>query len=112
MKTKGFWLLAVVVSIFFLAAASHSEAACDQLGKVVYAFTTGATCYVYINYNTALPTFYYYYTTSDPEIIAAVNAAQAGNLKVQIAGNAASCPASGTYRYGGVISVFYTYSLY
>jgi hypothetical protein len=112
MKTKRFWMLVVIASIFMLSAVGHSEAACTTYGKVVYSYTNGGTCWVYVTPNTALPLFYYYFTTTDPEVIAAVNAAQAGNLKVYAIGNATACPTSGSYRYGGVVSWFYTYSLF
>jgi hypothetical protein len=99
----------LLVSIFLIGAVK-SEAVCSISGKIVYAVTNGVTYQVYVAPITALPSFYYLFTTTDPEIISTLNAAQASNNRILAVGNVASCPTTGTVRTGGVITTLYMYT--
>lgn len=61
---------------------------------------------------TVLPTFYYRFQTSDPDMIDNLNAAWVGRLTVRVIGNAASCPTTGTIRFGGTISFIFRDSFF
>jgi hypothetical protein len=99
----------LLVSIFLIGAVK-SEAVCSLSGKIVYAVTNGGTYGVYVAPITPLPSYYFYFTTTDPEIISTLNAAQASNNRIVVVGNVASCPTSGNVRTGGVITTVYMYT--
>jgi hypothetical protein len=61
---------------------------------------------------TVLPTFYFRFTTDDPTMIAALNAAWVAHSTVRVLGNAASCPTTGTIRFGGVIAYVFRDSFF
>ena len=93
---KKLMAVLILVLVVMLSAAAKSEAACPIYGKIVYATTNGGGYTVYVAPSqAALPIFYYYFATVDPEVISTLNAAQASNLKVYINGSAATCPTAG-----------------
>ncbi|MBM3222779.1 MAG: hypothetical protein FJZ47_03105 [Candidatus Tectomicrobia bacterium] len=105
MQRKGF-ILALLVLTF--AVTSSAYAVCDQQRlKVVRSegpTVAGGGIFIYdFAPPTVLPTFYYRFTTSDPEIMNLLNAALVGTRTVRVQGNATTCPTSGTIRNGGVI---------
>jgi hypothetical protein len=111
-KMKKLMAVLILVLVVMLSAAAQSEAACNIPGKIVYAVTNGVTYTVYVAPSqAALPTFYYVFTTVDPEVISTLNAAQASNFRVLINGNAAAC-GTGLYRTGGTITLVAVYSLF
>ena len=83
-----------------------AHAVCATYGRVAQVYTNGVstTVYLYPTNLTALPTYAYFFTTTDPEIANVMNTSL-HNI-VYISGNAASCP-TGAFRYGGVASFIY-----
>lgn len=106
---KLFVVVLVVVAI--LGTATFAGATCVLGGKVMFmSRSSGGVTYVYVAPITALPSYYYIYTTVDTNFIAMLTAAQAGNNRIYIVGSAATCPTVGTTRAAGVISTVQTYS--
>ena len=92
-----------------LLGTSAVQAACSTYGQVEQYWTNGSTCYAYVSPATSLHhhAYEYYFSSADPELCDAVF-----NAKHQtgwISGNATACPATGTLRYGGVISSIYAH---
>jgi hypothetical protein len=109
MKIKK--LMFILAMVTMAAAWSGSVLAdCVQIGKVVHVRQDGGTGFYYISRDTPLPTYYYFFNTTDPEFTVTLMAAQAGNLTVKIVGDATSCPTSGTTRDGGKILKMETYT--
>ena len=63
--------------------------------------TTG--CYIYQR-NSALASYYYYTVTTDDDMCSNAVVAATTAVDVQIVGNAASCPTTGTARYAGTLN--------
>jgi hypothetical protein len=100
-----------LVLSFTLASAAVlgtgvAHAVCTTYGRVAQVYTNGGTTtiYLYATNLTGLPTYAYYFTTTDAEIANVFNTSLHGI--VYISGNAASCP-TGAFRYGGVASFIY-----
>ncbi|OPY65510.1 MAG: hypothetical protein A4E63_02941 [Syntrophorhabdus sp. PtaU1.Bin050] len=111
MKTRGMLVgILVMLSIVFMSFSS-ADATCYQYGKIQYISSPVATgtVYVYMAPSTSsVPYVYYYYTMPASYAYTAglttLNGAMAANNTVAIYGSATSCPTTGTYRYGGVIT--------
>jgi hypothetical protein len=105
---KKLMAVLILVLIVMLSAAPKSEALCTIYGRIVYASTNGGNYTVYVApippTSSVISTYYLIFTTVDPEVISTLNAAQAGNLKIYISGNATICPTTGITRAGGVIT--------
>lgn len=110
MKMKHFLVIALLASMVVLGIVENSEAVCQLQGRIIYSYTNGTVLYVFIAPSSAaLPTYYVYYTTTDPELMQKLNTAQAGNLRCTIRGSADVCPTTGPQRFGGVVQLVYTY---
>ncbi|OPX94790.1 MAG: hypothetical protein A4E58_02445 [Syntrophorhabdus sp. PtaB.Bin006] len=116
MKTRGMLVgILVALSIVFMSFSS-ADATCAVTGKIMYVSSPVAsgTAYVYMTPSTTLPSYYYYYTIPASYAYTAgqtaLYGAMAGNLTVTIYGNAASCPTSGSTRYGGVVTNVLSYA--
>ena len=113
MKTK--LLIGLVALVLIFSAVNMASAACVATGKVAYVYlvsTSNTTQYAYIyvhQVGSVLPVFFYYFLTYNPSVISAALAAESGNLGFQVIGNATSCGATGTARYGGVVQYLYTF---
>ena len=89
----------------FLALSNSAEAFCLQSGNVQYIYTDGSTYTIYLApNNTATPSFYYTYNTTNSKFVDVLASSMASDRQVYIYGNAASCPTVGIYRNGGSIS--------
>jgi hypothetical protein len=112
MKMKHFLVIALLASMVAMGAVSSSEATCTAYGKIIYSYTNGTTLYVYVAVSQVgtLPTYYYFYQTTDPEMMQKLNTAQAGNLRCAVVGSVTSCPTTGVSRPAGIISAVYTYN--
>jgi hypothetical protein len=87
---------------FFSYGAS---ATCTQLGKVERVHQTSTTTWIYILPITSLSSSFYYWTsTTDPELQRAIHAAKDGNHYVEIRGSAGTCPTTGTARWVGALT--------
>ena len=92
-----------------LLGTSAVQATCSTYGQVEQYWTNGGSCYAYVSPATSLHPhpYYYYFSSTDPELCNAVF-----NAKHQtgwISGNALSCPTTGSLRYGGVTSSIYAH---
>jgi hypothetical protein len=58
------------------------------------------------------PTFYYRFTTTNPQIIDDLNSAWVGHFTVRIIGNAPTCGTTGVIRSGGVIQTLFRDSFF
>ncbi len=98
----------ILASATFLGTTGVAQASCTYQGQILQIYTNGSTTYVYVAPSFAgspMPSYVGYFTTTDPEMM---NALASGVTRgTYIVGNATSCPTSGTYRYGGVLSYFY-----
>jgi hypothetical protein len=99
----------VLLSLVMLAAfisPGLAGANCLQEGKVAR-LRSGVGDVVDIqNLSLSIPSFDTFYTVPNDRFYAMLAAAQAGNLSVNVTGDAASCSTSGTFRFGGnVIAV-------
>lgn len=116
MKSKSIILFVLICSVLLLGTVTTSEANCSITGKVIYTYQSATTFTAYVS-NSNLPTHYFYFygqpsaSLGNVGLINKINTAQAGNLKVNIVGNAGACGASGTYRYGGYVLYVTTYSM-
>jgi hypothetical protein len=99
-----------------ITGVNNANATCTSYGHVVYSYTYyGATPpygYFWVSNNTALPTYYFYFYTNNATALGQLKTAEATNEKVYVYGDAASCPTTGTSRYGGVVQYLYGYGLY
>jgi hypothetical protein len=106
-------LLAPLALTFTLSAPAF--AVCDQARLHVVRSEGPYTGGVYL-YDLApaavLPTFYYRYSTSNPQIIGQLDAAWVGRFTVRAVGNAAACGTSGTSRSAGTITFLYRDSFF
>jgi len=114
MYSKLVILTIAVIGLMICTVPSQSYALCDQgnvrvveVDSTPYNNANTNKVYVWVSSNAVLPTFYYYFATSNQMFINMLDAAHAGNLQVRVTGDAASCPTSGTQRYGGtIVAVF------
>lgn len=105
MKKSLMTILLVLAICFTLAGGAN--ATCGTYGRVLYSSQGAGYGYFYVaDY---LPTTYYYFYTNNVQFIASMTAAQTTGKRIYVSGNATSCPTSGTYMYGGVISNIYIY---
>jgi membrane protease YdiL (CAAX protease family) len=118
MKSKAIMFFVLICSALLFGSVNTSQAACGQYGKLIYTYQTPTFYTAYLAPMAALPTYYYIFygspgaSVGNGAMFSALSAAKAANEKVYVVGNAASCPTSGTYRYGGYVQYFYTYTLY
>jgi hypothetical protein len=111
-------LAILTLLVLTLAFASSGYAVCDQARlKVVRSEgPVGSVPGGFVTYDfappTVLPTFYYRFQTTDPDMIDRLNAAWVGRLTVRVVGNAASCPAAGLTRFGGTITFLFVDSFF
>jgi hypothetical protein len=118
MKNPKTRILAVLCILSLLALnVPYSQAACVNYGKIVYLYVvyvsaTTAYAYIYVSPNVLLPTYYHYYYTNNASVIQAALTAAGSQIPVTIYGNAASCPTTGAYRYGGTITQILLYPSY
>jgi len=109
---RGLVIIALVVTMVAAFGVANSFAVCTQYGKIIYTSGSNTSTTYYIAPRTTFPTYYYYFSTSDPDVEAGLAAAVANHDTVYMYGSAASCPTTGTTRYGGVISSYGIYHNY
>jgi hypothetical protein len=106
MKRIIFVVLALAAVSFMLAESA--DATCSITGGIARIITTpgsGTTTGIYIR-TSALATIFYYATTTDQKIWTMAAEAFAGSRRVQIIGNAGTCPTTGTVRsIGSVVQI-------
>lgn len=112
MKKVLLSILTPLALIFSFVNPAH--AVCDQARlHVVRSEVSGTGAHIFdLAPPAVLPTFYYRFRTSNPEIIDDLNSAWVGNFTVRVIGNAGSCGASGTTRNGGVITTLFRDSFF
>lgn len=98
----------IALSLALLAmigTTGAAQATCLFSGEVQQVYTTtGNSSYVYISApgSFVLQPYVYYFRTSDAGLTSALNSSV--HKTIQIVGDAASCPTTGAYRYGGIVS--------
>ena len=104
-----------VAGLLGLGAVGQANAVCSVTGKVVRGYSsTAEVAYYYIApLNTGLIAYNWYFQVpaADPYNMHMLATANAGGHTVNVTGNAATCPATGTYRYGGIVSYLNVYPL-
>lgn len=109
MKTKKFFVV-VIMALAILGFATFSHAACGMYGKVVMAYSSGASTVFYVAPLTAMPTKYVYFTTNNTYFTQLLNAAQSSHQTVHVIGTATACPTvTGS---GGTVTSVYRYVNY
>jgi hypothetical protein len=95
-------LLLSLVMLAALISPGLAGANCPQEGKVarLRSGTVGNVVDIQ-NLEFPLPSFDTFYNVPTDRFYAMLAAAQAGNLSVNVTGDAASCPTTGTFRFGG-----------
>ena len=93
--------LVLILSVMLIAVASSSQAACNVSGilKTLNYTTAGVTVYVG---NSGAASYYYYFTTANTNYYHVLSGLLGKNVGIN--GSATSCPITGVYRPGGVIS--------
>jgi hypothetical protein len=89
-----------------LLGVNAANAACTIRGTVVQVATNGTGTNVYVSTTpagAAVIPFVYYFSTTSP-MITSVLAGSIGKA-IYVTGNAGSCPTTGAYRKGGIISL-------
>jgi hypothetical protein len=117
MMKKLLTILTPLALIFAFANPVH--ATCDQPRLHVVRsegpYTIGGVSGYYF-YDLAppavLPTFYYRFQTTDPDMIDHLNSAWVGHSTVRVIGNAASCGTTGLTRFGGTITFLFRDSFF
>lgn len=106
MNLKKIALASVLASGALLGAGSVN-AACTVYGAVEQVYADNTWTYVYLSPSNqyAVPSYVYYFGTPDPDL--AKTLSNSLHKNIIISGNAASCPAAGSYRYGGTASYAY-----
>ena len=96
-----------LATVAVLGTAGVAQAACFTTGQIEQVYTNGTTTYVYVSpsNSSAVTSYVYYFTTVDPELARLIASNVHGNFRVS--GSAATCPTTGSYRYGGVASYAY-----
>ena len=107
----------IIVGLSLLAGAAGVDAACTtssgkvaQIFTVIYDLTGNGSAYtlVYIAPPVDFPSgpqgFWYVGFTLNDKAAGTLTSAQSGSNTVRVTGNAASCPASGTFRSIGLIT--------
>ena len=92
-----------------LLASANANAVCNAFGyQVERVLSYGTYGYVYLRPAGALTNSFYYYarTTSDKILSTAANA-HTDSSRVNVSGDAASCPGAGTGRYMGNANYVY-----
>src|SRR6266699_5538593 len=99
-------LAILTLLVLTLAFTSSGYAVCDleRLKVVRSEGPTGGFYFYDFASPTVLPTFYFRFQTNDPNMINRLNAAWVGHHTARVVGNAASCPTTGTVRFGGTIT--------
>lgn len=95
-------LLLSLVMLAALISPGLAEANCVQEGKVarLRSGTVGNVVDIQ-TFSFSIPGFDTFYTVPTDRFYAMLAAAQAGNLSVNVTGDASSCPTTGTFRSGG-----------
>ena len=105
-----------VAGLLGLGAVGQANAVCTVTGKVVRAYSTNADwAYYYIApLNTGLIAYNWFFLVPavDPYNMQTLATANAGGHTVNVTGNAATCPATGTFRNGGTVTSLNVYPLY
>lgn len=103
-------LIVTFCATFFTTLALVPTIASANCSQIVYAtelFTNGTTTYLYGEPFGAGNTYTYFGTTTNAVIADAAASAAANNKRVNITGNATTCPTTGTYRFVGTILYLY-----
>jgi hypothetical protein len=98
-----------------LTLASPAFAACDQARLHVVRSEgpyAGGLFFYDLAPATVLPTFYYRYSTNNPQLITQLDSAWVGRFTVRAVGNAAGCGTAGTVRSGGTLTFVYRDSFF
>lgn len=108
MKKRSYIFAAVIAAISFTSAPAF--ASCWFSGKPTHIWTYSSNNYTTVyTHNGSYFTYFRVYK-SDPELLNNVRNAALLGRDVSGYGNAASCPTSGTYRYGGYLTYAYVYT--
>ena len=110
MNFKNLMLSFTLVSTAILGTGI-AHATCSFSGEVVEVITggqTGTHTVVYVKPASinAVPSYVFFFDTTNTDRAPALVGSL--NHSVTIVGNAASCPTTGTYRYGGNVQWIYT----
>ena len=98
------------MSAISLIGIGAANAACTYSGKVTSSYQNASTTWAYVvPANAIYSAYYYWFTTTDPDIAQSIHNAQGSGDYTTIYGNATSCPTTGTARYGGVLSAVQEY---
>jgi len=94
-------LLSHFIVLVLLISAGIARATCVTEGKVSRLRTGSPGNIVDIQALGNLPAFATFYTVGTDRFYSMLAAAQVGNMTVFVTGDAASCPTSGLFRFGG-----------
>jgi len=103
MKKGSLLVLILAVAVLALALAPPANATCVQFGKLVSLRSVASGATIWLS-NGGTVNNYYMYTSTNANIINALQNAMASGAWVRITGNADSCPTTGLIRAGGVIT--------
>jgi hypothetical protein len=94
-------LLLSLVMLAALICPDLAGANCVQEGKVARLRSGVGNVVDIQNLEFPIPSFDTFYNVPTDRFYAMLAAAQAGNLSVNVTGDAPSCPTTGTFRFGG-----------
>lgn len=101
---KKIIVLIMVASLTIAAALvpTAAHAACSQTIYAEWSFTNGVTTQI-LGRTSSLTTIMFFGNTTDPEVARMITAAVSQRNRINVLGNATSCPTSGTFRFVGTI---------
>lgn len=100
---KSRQLLSAIGVVIASVASFSANATCTRTGEIVRVSNFASSSIMYLR-STSLTNFYYRGTVTDLDLRGAVNDAVVNRNKVQLTGNASSCPTSGSSRNMGTIT--------
>ena len=103
MKKGILLVLVLAAAVLALAMAPAANATCVQFGKLVSLRTVGSGTTAWLSTGGTVNN-YYLYTSTNANVICALQTAMASGAWVMITGNATECPTTGLIRAGVVIN--------
>lgn len=107
-------LLLVGIFAVTFGLANNADAACSYTGRVVYYWMGTSYGYAYVQPRASTYAIggYYFRVYDNEKFADLLSDALTSGKTVRVYGNAASCPTSGTWKYGGTTYRVYLYRGY